>query len=65
MDTAEKIKGQLSAKGYKSTIQTISANGKTFHRVKLGPYATKDDINSILPKIKALDGMSGSFMTTK
>jgi len=65
MDTAEKTKGQLSANGYKSTIQTISSNGKTFHRVKLGPYATKADIDSLLPKIKALDGMSESFMTTK
>jgi len=65
MDTAENIKEQLSESGYKSRIQTVYANGKTLHRVKLGPYATKAKVDSVLVKIKVLDGMDGSFITTK
>ena len=65
MDAADKIKKELAAKGYTSSIQSITANGKTYHRVKIGPYADRADVNSLLPKIKALPGMGDSFITTK
>ena len=64
-DAAEKTKKDLAAKGYTSSIQSITANGKTYHRVKVGPYASKTEVDSILPKIKALPGMGDSFITTK
>ena len=65
MDAADKTKKDLSAKGYTSSIQSITANGKTYHRVKIGPYANRADVDSLLPKIKALPGMGDSFITTK
>ena len=65
MDAAEKTKKELSAKGYTSSIQSITANGKTYHRVKIGPYTSRADVDSLLPKIKALPGMGDSFITTK
>ena len=65
MDAADKTKKELSAKGYTSSIQSITANGKTYHRVKIGPYASRADVDSLLPKIKALPGMGDSFITTK
>ncbi len=64
-DAAEKIKKELSAKGYTSSIQSITANGKTYHRVKIGPYTSRADIDTLLPKIKAIPGMGDSFITTK
>lgn len=64
-DAAEKIKKDLSAKGYTSSIQSITANGKTYHRVKIGPYTSRADVDTLLPKIKALPGMGDSFITTK
>ncbi|MBQ3647734.1 MAG: SPOR domain-containing protein [Spirochaetia bacterium] len=64
-DAAEKTKQDLSAKGYKSSIQSITANGKTYHRVKIGPYASRSEVDTLLPKIKALPGMGDSFITTK
>ena len=65
MDAAEKTKKELSAKGYTSSIQSITANGKTYHRVKIGPYSSRADVDTLLPKIKALPGMGDSFITTK
>ena len=65
MDAAEKTKKELSAKGYTSSIQSITANGKTYHRVKIGPYTSRADVDTLLPKIKALPGMGDSFITTK
>ena len=64
-DAAEKIKKDLSAKGYTSSIQSITANGKTYHRVKIGPYTSRADVDTLLPKIKAIPGMGDSFITTK
>ena len=64
-DAAEKTKKDLAAKGYTSSIQSITANGKTYHRVKIGPYASRADVDTLLPKIKALPGMGDSFITTK
>ena len=65
MDAAEKTKKELADKGYTSSIQSITANGKTYHRVKIGPYASRVDVDTLLPKIKALPGMGDSFITTK
>ena len=64
-DAAEKTKKDLAARGYTSSIQSITANGKTYHRVKIGPYASRTDVDTLLPKIKALPGMGDSFITTK
>ena len=65
MDAADKTKKELSAKGYTSSIQTIAKDGKTYHRVKIGPYASRSEVDTLLPKIKALPGMGGSFITSK
>lgn len=64
-DAAEKTKKDLAAKGYTSSIQSITANGKTYHRVKIGPYTSRADVDTLLPKIKVLPGMGDSFITTK
>ena len=65
LDAADKTKKELSAKGYTSSIQTIAKDGKTYHRVKIGPYASRSEVDTLLPKIKALPGMGGSFITSK
>lgn len=65
MDAADKTKKELSAKGYTSSIQTIAKDGKTYHRVKIGPYVSRSEVDTLLPKIKALPGMGGSFITSK
>jgi len=64
-DAAKKTKQELAAKGYTSSIQTIAKDGKTYHRVKIGPYVSRSEVDTLLPKIKALPGMGGSFITSK
>ena len=64
-DAAKKTKQELAAKGYTSSIQTIAKDGKTYHRVKIGPYTSRSEVDTLLPKIKALPGMGGSFITSK
>ena len=64
-DAAEKTKQELASKGYTSSIQSITTNGKTYHRVKIGPYTSRADVDTLLPKIKAIPGMGDSFITTK
>ncbi len=50
---AEKLKSELSAKGFKSTITTVSsAPGKPLFRVRLGPYTTKKDADEHASRLK-------------
>lgn len=35
---AEKMKARLALLGSKATVQTVTVNGQTWHRVRIGPY---------------------------
>jgi DedD protein len=40
-DNAEKLRRQLSAKGFPVFLMRIESGGRTFHRVRVGPYADR------------------------
>ncbi len=56
---AERLKKDLGAKGYTVSITTVSSkSGKTFSRVRLGPYVTKKEAEEIQSNLKG-QGMEG------
>lgn len=62
---AENVKKSLEEKGFKAVVQSVAADGKTLHKVKAGPFATKADAEKQLPGVKAIKGFEKSYITTK
>ncbi|MDR2576003.1 MAG: SPOR domain-containing protein [Treponema sp.] len=57
---AEGAKDYLEARGIKSIIEDPVINGKTWYRVRVGPYTTRDEANYWLALVKAIDGFASS-----
>jgi len=57
---AERAKDYLAARGIKSIIEDPVINGKTWYRVRVGPYTTRDEANYWLALVKSIDGFSAS-----
>jgi len=57
---AEGAKDYLEARGIKSIIEDPVINGKTWYRVRVGPYTTRDEANYWLALVKAIDGFAAS-----
>ena len=56
---AEQLKQQLDEKGYKAYIMTYSpARGKTFSRVRLGSFESKEDAETVIQELKDM-GLEG------
>jgi len=60
---ADAAKETLSAKGIASLIETKDISGKTYFRVRVGPYSSKDEAAYWLALVKTIDGFGGSFVT--
>jgi len=57
---AEGAKDYLAARGITSVIEDPVINGKTWYRVRVGPYTTRDEANYWLALVKSIDGFSAS-----
>jgi len=57
---AEGAKDYLAARGISSVIEDPVINGKTWYRVRVGPYTTRDEANYWLALVKSIDGFSTS-----
>ena len=57
---AEGAKNYLAARGITSIIEDPVINGKTWYRVRVGPYTTRDEANYWLALVKSIDGFSAS-----
>jgi len=57
---AEGAKDYLAERGIKSIIEDPVINGKTWYRVRVGPYTTRDEANYWLALVKSIDGFSAS-----
>jgi len=57
---AEGAKDYLAARGITSIIEDPVINGKTWYRVRVGPYTTRDEANYWLALVKSIDGFSSS-----
>ena len=43
---ADEIKAKLALLGFQAAVQPVTVNGKQWHRVRLGPYASASDLES-------------------
>ena len=43
---ADEAKAKLAMAGFVAQVQPVTINGKTWHRVRLGPYATASELES-------------------
>ncbi len=60
---AEALRDNLSLKGVASRILTREIDGKTYYRVRIGPYKSKAEAEKFLIQIKKLKGLSGSYIS--
>jgi len=51
-DSARKLVGQLKGDGYSAYVAPLNRNGKTLHRVRVGPTATRADADKLAARIK-------------
>lgn len=49
---ADKVKARLALLGIASEIQAADANGKRFHRVRIGPLDDLDDLNRLRARLR-------------
>ncbi|MFQ3547692.1 MAG: SPOR domain-containing protein [Termitinemataceae bacterium] len=61
---AETVKEQLASKGIPSLLELKELNGKTYYRVRLGPYTSKNEAEYWLSLVKSLDGFADSYIST-
>ena len=43
---AEEVKAKLALLGFVARVQPVTVNGKTWHRVRVGPYASASDVET-------------------
>lgn len=57
---AEELKDELARKGVSGLITVKELEGKTYYRVRIGPYGTKTEAEGWLGRLKALPGCSAA-----
>jgi DedD protein len=57
---ADGVKETLASKGIISIIENRDVEGKTFYRVRIGPYTSQNEADYWLALIQTLDGFEGS-----
>ena len=57
---AEDSKELLASKGITSIIENSEINGKTWYRVRVGPYTSENEANYWLALVKTIDGFGSS-----
>lgn len=60
---ADSAKETLAAKGIASLVETKDVDGKTFYRVRVGPYASKSEAEYWLSLVKTIDGFGESYVS--
>ncbi|WP_304226519.1 SPOR domain-containing protein [Gracilinema caldarium] len=61
---AENAKEQLKAKGISSVVDVKDVNGKTYYRVRIGPYTTQKEAQYWLSLVKNIDGFAESYVSS-
>ncbi|BFI94544.1 MAG: hypothetical protein RSP_00540 [Rhodanobacter sp.] len=49
---AEASKAQLAMQGFMANVQTVTINGQTFHRVRLGPFPTASALEATKQRLQ-------------
>ena len=53
-DDAEQQRAKLALAGYRASVSEREQNGRTVHRVRLGPFEKKDDADAQEERVKAI-----------
>jgi cell division protein FtsN len=53
-DDAEQQRAKLALSGFRATVTEREQNGRTVHRVRLGPFEKKDDADAQEDRVKAI-----------
>jgi DedD protein len=59
---ADRAKEFLATKGISSVVMNGNVGGKTFYRVRVGPYTSQSEADYWLSLIKTIDGMENSLV---
>jgi DedD protein len=59
---AEAVKDTLAAKGITSLVENREVQGKTYFRVRVGPYTSKNEADYWLALIKSIHGFEESLV---
>ena len=54
LDAAEAIKAKLALQGFVANIRNIQLGGQTYHRVRLGPYASVTVLESVKRRLETV-----------
>ncbi len=60
---AEEITRMLEEQGLACTITTRALSGKTYYRVRIGPYQNKAEAEKFLEWVKAVKGFESSYVS--
>ncbi len=60
---AENARTALSSKGISSVLEVKALQDKTYYRVRVGPYASKNEADYWLSLIKSIDGFGESYVS--
>ncbi len=62
-ERAESLKAALAEKGLSSVITVKDIDGKSYYRVRIGPYTVKSEADGWLARVKAFDGCVEAFVS--
>ena len=54
-EDAEQQRAKLAIQGYAAKVSERDQNGRTVHRVRLGPFEKRDDAETMQDKVKAIE----------
>lgn len=60
---ADAAKETLGRKGIASLVETKDVSGKTYYRVRVGPYSSKNEAEYWLTLVKSIEGFDGSYVS--
>jgi cell division protein FtsN len=50
---ADSMKAKLALQGFTANVQPVNINGQTWHRVRLGPFASATDLEAAKQRLSA------------
>jgi len=60
---ADELVATLSEKGLSGKVFSSDTSGTTFYRVRIGPYASKGEVDKFLSIVKQIQGLESSFVS--
>ncbi len=63
--SAKLIMDRLKSKGYNAYVSQVQNNGKTWYRVSVGKYASRDEAEQVLASLRSKENFPKAFVTSK